>query len=55
MNTEELKKLIDELVKLGEDREELSTIAHFFPTLDEEGQKAMVESLKKELEALKKL
>ena len=52
---EELKKLIDELVKLGEDRKELSAIAHFFPTLDEEGQTALIVSLQKELEALKKI
>ncbi len=55
MNTEELKKIIEELTSLGEDQQELSTILELFPTLDEEGQITLYESLKKERDTLKNL
>ena len=50
---DELQNLINELIKLGEDKEELATIADLFPALDNEGKLALIESLKKERDALK--
>lgn len=49
----EFQKLKEELIMLGEDKEELDLIEELFPILDEEAQKKVIENLKKELEDLK--
>ncbi len=51
----DFQKLVEELIALGEDARELSLITELFPTLDEQAQKEMIESLSKERDALIKI
>ncbi len=51
----DFQKLTEELIALGEDARELSLIGELFPTLDEQAQKEMIESLSKERDALIKI
>jgi hypothetical protein len=49
MDTTELNELIDELIKHGEDRDELQYWKDIYPDLSEEEQQKILDSLKKEL------
>ena len=50
---QELENLMEQLVKLGEDRAELELWKKIFPALDDEGKAEILKNLKEEIEALK--
>lgn len=50
---EELKNIIEELLKLGEDRDELQYWSEIFEDLTPEEQEGILNNLKTELEELK--
>ncbi|NTU98554.1 hypothetical protein HGA64_00915 [Candidatus Falkowbacteria bacterium] len=51
----ELQELINDLVSLGEDKEELDFWSDFFETLDDEERQKLFSNLRKEKEDLEKL
>ena len=55
MNQAELENLISELVKFGEDKEELEIWLKVFPDLEASEQEELLRNLQSELEHLKKI
>ena len=55
MNHHKLKELIDQLIILGEERDELDFWHKLYPTLEIQEQEALVKNLQKELEQLQKI
>lgn len=51
---EKIQTIIDELVSLGEDRDEMEFWGSIYPNLSANDQKLLTENLTHELEALKK-
>lgn len=54
MDKDALKKLIEELISLGENKAELELMFEMFDLLDDEAQQALVKNLTAERDALKK-
>ena len=55
MNKQELKTIIDGLIKFGEDKDELIFWYDSFDDLEPDKQKQIFENFKKELEKLEKI
>mgnify|MGYP001573866780 CR=1 FL=1 len=52
MSTREVDQLIDELIALGEDKEELDFYREIFDDLEEPAQKEILENIKQEIKDL---